>query len=353
MKSKFQNLKSKFKKFRLPVPRFILVSILALSILALVATAGSLTPSSSPASTFYTLSQIYNSIAGTFDSSSITASSSGSLIQSLKYLNDNLGWASSSTHIYNINSGNVGINSTSPTQKLDVVGNINVDEDSGYMVDGITILTASSSEFTLSVGEGAGAALIDGGIYNTFVGYQAGNVATASDGNTFVGYQAGKANTSGEYNLFSGYQAGFSNTTGAWAIANGYRALYLNTTGIGNIADGVQALYSNTTGDYNIANGTNTLYSNTIGTYNIAIGHETLKFGTIGSYNTALGYVAGSRASGSYNTLLGGYTGRYIRNSSYNTMVGYSSGGVTASTSEYNTLLGANTDVDAVTPPEE
>jgi len=35
-----------------------------------------------------------------------------------------------------VDQGNVGIGTTSPTEKLDVDGNINIDEDSAYLFDG-------------------------------------------------------------------------------------------------------------------------------------------------------------------------------------------------------------------------
>lgn len=59
--------------------------------------AGSLTPSASPGSTMRTLLEVYDSIASTtFDSSGISASQTGSLIQVLKFITANLPFASSS-----------------------------------------------------------------------------------------------------------------------------------------------------------------------------------------------------------------------------------------------------------------
>src|SRR3989344_5010471 len=77
--------------------------------------AGSLTPSASPAATMRTLQEIYDSIASTtFDSSSISASSTGSLIQHLKYITNNLFWASSTGNIYYNLGGRVGIGTSTP-----------------------------------------------------------------------------------------------------------------------------------------------------------------------------------------------------------------------------------------------
>ncbi|TSC90891.1 MAG: polymorphic outer membrane protein [Parcubacteria group bacterium Licking1014_17] len=113
--------------------------------------AGSLTPSSSPASTMYTLEQIYESIASTsYDSSAISASQNGSLLQILKYINSNLGWASSSSDIYNTNSGKVGIGTSMPLTKLEVEGTAsasNLFTSGGLQVGGTTSASRSYSRF--------------------------------------------------------------------------------------------------------------------------------------------------------------------------------------------------------------
>ncbi|HTP57033.1 MAG TPA: hypothetical protein VMJ72_02000, partial [Candidatus Paceibacterota bacterium] len=62
------------------------VSLASFGLLAVLATAGSLTPAAAPGSTMQTLAQVYNAVAGTFDSSGIASSSTGSLIQQLKYI---------------------------------------------------------------------------------------------------------------------------------------------------------------------------------------------------------------------------------------------------------------------------
>src|SRR3989344_913253 len=88
--------------------------------------AGNLTPSANPASTMYTLTQLYNSIAGTFDSSAITASSTGSIIEQLKYIANNLFWASSSGNIYlnPTSSISVGLGTHQPSSTLHVSGTV-------------------------------------------------------------------------------------------------------------------------------------------------------------------------------------------------------------------------------------
>jgi len=71
-----------------------LVVTLSLFLTVGIVRAGSLTPSGSPASTMRTLQEIYDSLAGTFDSTSVTATSTGSLVQILKYIVNNLDWVS-------------------------------------------------------------------------------------------------------------------------------------------------------------------------------------------------------------------------------------------------------------------
>ena len=129
-------------------------------------------------------------------------------------------------------SGNVGIGMISPSQALDVVGKISLN-DGGKSV---------------FVGEGAG--LNDDGSDNKNVG---------------IGYYSLRSNTTGSYNT-----------------ANGYASLFLNTTGSSNTANGYLSLYSNTTGSYNFGLGYNAgryiadgETGNATGTYNTFIGSDT------------------------------------------------------------------------------
>ncbi len=103
-------------------PRLLTVVAVSLFALVLGATAGSLTPSALPAATMYSLSNLYDAIASaTFDSSAIVANQNGSLLGNLKYIENQIAWASSSGDIWNLNSGNVGIGTSSPGGKLTIV----------------------------------------------------------------------------------------------------------------------------------------------------------------------------------------------------------------------------------------
>jgi len=147
-------------------------------------------------------------------------------------------WSDSGNDIYNTNSGNVGIGTSSPGAKLDVAGHI------------------------WQTGLG----------YSVFIGVDAG----ANDDLTY------------NSNVAIGYSALYRNTTGIWNTANGSYALYSNTTGDRNTAYGLQALYSNDSGHYNTAIGYNTLFGNQ-GNYNTALGYEAGDNIYTGSNNIIIG----------------------------------------------------------------
>jgi hypothetical protein len=228
-------------------------------------------------------------------------------------------WIISGNDMYSGVSGNVGIGTTNPTDKLDVVGNINSSES--YKLDGNTVLANTGSR-NIFVGEDAG--VINIGSDNSAVGYRALYSNTEGYANSAVGVEALHLNTEGYFNSAIGAAALNSNTTGHNNSAVGFLALVENTTGIYNSAIGTESLKSNTTGNDNSAIGVKALYSNTEGKYNSAIGSDALRSNTTGNYNTAVGARAGTQCTGNGNIFLGyraGYdeTGDnklYIANSS-------------------------------------
>ncbi len=166
--------------------------------------------------------------------------------------------------------GKVGIGTTTPGQKLDVAGSINIAADSAYMYNGANVI-----------------------------------IAQPARDNYFLG-NAGNLTTTGLRNTASGYQALYSITEGYNNVANGMEALKYNTTGHSNTAYGVYSLKYNTTGHSNTAYGGGTLFSNTTGIDNIAVGLFALQYNTIGSFNTVVGRTAlTSNISGNYNTAIG------------------------------------------------
>ena len=108
---------------------------------AFLASAGSLTPSAYPTSTMNTLEEIYNSVASTFDSSGLSANANGSVLQMLKYVNNNLFWASSTGGIYLSPNSNLSIGTSSSTGQLSIfndsfleASNINYDSSASLNV---------------------------------------------------------------------------------------------------------------------------------------------------------------------------------------------------------------------------
>jgi trimeric autotransporter adhesin len=128
----------------------------------------------------------------------------------------------------------------------------------------------------------------------------------SSAGPTFLGYQAGNVNTATNNSGF-GFQALLVNTTGFGNTAHGYYTLRSNTTGTYNVAMGHYALWKNTTASHNIGIGVNSLYDNTTGAGNVAVGSNSLTFNISGGTNAAIGYAAMySNLTGQWNAAAGG-----------------------------------------------
>jgi len=176
--------------------------------------------------------------------------------------------------------------------------------------------------------------------YSTFLGYQTGNSNTGYT-NTAIGFQALKNNTTGSHNIANGSFALYSNTKGSLNIAIGY-ALFDNITGSQNTAIGYNALYSNTTGRDNIAIGIQALVSNnssttTNGCQNTAVGNYALTSNTTGTNNTALGYGANVNSNNLNNATAIG-AGAYVGAS--NSLVLGSINGINGATASTNVGIG-------------
>ncbi|MCP4046603.1 MAG: hypothetical protein GY732_11520, partial [Gammaproteobacteria bacterium] len=246
-------------------------------------------------------------------------------------------------------TGNVGIGTIDPSNKLDVNGlirmrtgatdgSIPVSDANGVMTwtDPASILTATSNiiadndnntkiqveenpdddiirfdmagtEFfrmdngrlevmntggSVFIGEGAGASDDFSDNWNVAIGDVALFSNTIGRFNVANGYNALYTNTTGNGNVANGFKALYFNTTGFYNVANGFKALYYNTTGFHNVANGCWALNENNTGNYNVASGNLALNNNTTGSNNVANGHQALLANTTGSRNTAIGYQA-------------------------------------------------------------
>ncbi|MBI2443517.1 MAG: MerR family transcriptional regulator, partial [Candidatus Levybacteria bacterium] len=231
-------------------------------------------------------------------------------------------------------TGNIGIGTTSPTNRLQVLDLVGFDATSSGTFLGYRTGYANSA------------------VGSVFVGYEAGFRNTTNP-NTAVGYQALRANTTGSFNTANGYQSLYSNSTGSQNTALGYQSLYSNSTGNYNTALGYQSLLNNTTGANNTAR--DALVNNTTGANNTAFGYQSLRSNTTGANNTANGYDSlRSNSTGSNNVAFGyqaGYAGGGTisfanTTGSNNIFLGYNSGPYSATQRINMTAIGAFSVVD-------
>lgn len=189
--------------------------------------------------------------------------------------------------------GNVGIGTTTPLNKLDVAGSINIDKNASYKQNGQTILYASSTNYATFVGMGAGQSVVSSATGNTALGYEALFTATSSSDNTAIGYGALRVDTSTGRNTAVGALSLYLNTYGAENTAIGWQSLALNTTGSQNASLGAGSLGQNDDGSSNVAIGSYALADGTSPDSNVAVGANALKALTTGTGNVAVGYSAG------------------------------------------------------------
>jgi hypothetical protein len=244
-------------------------------------------------------------------------------------------------------TGNLGIGTTTPSQKLWVDG-------SGYFtgiltasgsisgtnivgtslsISGISTLGVTSTtnltsqqlnvsgvstfsnvvSFTnnnIRIGDVSTGSSITTGTHNFFAGAGAGAATTSGNDNVFFGRCAGCTNTTGNDNVFFGRCAGCANTTGKYNNFFGNAAGRCNTTGSTNNFLGQFSGYSNTSGSCNNFFGNNAGSSNTSGCHNNFFGQSAGSQNTIGNNNNFLGRCAGKyNTTGYENNFFGAYAG--------------------------------------------
>ncbi len=211
-------------------------------------------------------------------------------------------WATGTDNI-SYTAGNVGIGTTTPQAKLEIV-------NGDARINGITIGRGNGIGGDLNTAFGASALFANTtGSFNTATGFHTLFANSTGFGNVANGYNALASNNTGYYNVANGSSALESNTTGIYNVANGNNALFSNTQGAYNVANGSGAMYSNTIGLYNVGNGYNALFSNTTGNFNVANGSAALVSNTTGSGNVANGsYALNSNTTGSNNVAIGAST---------------------------------------------
>ncbi len=229
--------------------------------------------------------------------------------------------------------GSLGIGSTSPSTTLGVVG-------SGYFTTGLGVgklnTTANTVDVALGTNSVPGAYAINGTnvlmASTTLFSYYAlgaGNASTINTTNTGdlnvgIGYQSLLANTTGQYNTATGYQSLKANLGGSRNSGYGLQTLLSNTSGNRNSAFGAFNLYSNTTGSQNSAlGGEVALFSNTTGSENIAIGYRSMYNSISGNNNLAIGNDALFNSTASNNIAIGYHAGDALTTGSTNIVIGY------------------------------
>lgn len=171
--------------------------------------------------------------------------------------------------LYLKSNGNVGIGTTAPGSKLDVVGNINTSTQ--YNIGGNRVLSIAGSNNAF-VGVASGFNNNTGG-FNSFFGTRSGFNNTTGPGNSFFGWSAGEANITGTQNSFFGLRAGLRNT-GSFNNFFGANAGQENTTGEENAFFGGNAGFNNTTGQSNSFFGGAAGSNSKTGNRNIVIGYS-------------------------------------------------------------------------------
>lgn len=184
-------------------------------------------------------------------------------------------------------SGKVGIGTTSPSQKLHVVGSMYLADSAA---DGNTLIGSGWSSLT--------------GKNNTAVGYQALESLTTNSYNTAVGYQAQK-NFTGQQSVAVGFRAG-QNATGSHTCV-GYAAgqsisggTYVgHTAGSGSAVDstvvGKESYRNVSSGGSDVIVGHQVMWSDKTSkntASNISIGNAAQYFAGTDSYNVAIGETA-------------------------------------------------------------
>ncbi len=215
--------------------------------------------------------------------------------------------------------GNIGIGTTTPSEKLTIAGNLALasSSDKIYIAGTQMMYLPDQTVFpgSMFIGNGGGNLSITDPVLdgrdNTAVGIGALTSVTRGRENTAIGAGSLAANTSGFANTAIGRQALNSNTTGRHSVAIGHASLLANTTGQFNTAIGSSALQKNTTGSYNFALGSNASFYNTTGSYNFALGTGALQSNSGGSYNVAIGSEALFANKGSNSVALGYQAGKH------------------------------------------
>ena len=250
------------------------------------------------------------------------ASGNGTWVNPITLSNGN--WTTSGTNQYSALSGNVGIGTSLPSEKLEISGKtkttnlqVTTGATNGYVLQSDISGNASwvnPSSLTITesdpqvasttsnyVSKWNGTALVDGIIYDNgnniglgttspssklhvvgsqtldggrlefsntgnsiFIGTNTGlNDDLTNNNNVFIGYESGKSSTTGNQNTYVGGASGNANVSGGSNATLGFKSLYTNTSGAANTIIGAYSGYNNLTGNRNVFLGYNAGYNET------------------------------------------------------------------------------------------
>ncbi|CAM3331017.1 Tail fiber domain-containing protein [Flavobacterium longum] len=239
---------------------------------------------------------------------------------------------------------NVGIGTTTPADRLHVVGNIRMvdgNQASGRVLTSDANGTAtwqnvSANAWGINGNAGTSSATnFIGTIDNQDVIFKRNNVLSGRLGNnsTSFGVDALSGAMLNDNTAF-GFNALRVNSVGN-NTAFGSRALQANTVGTDNVSVGHLALSSNSIGSNNTALGKSALGNSTAAANNVAIGHSALNTSLFSSQSTGVGYLT-DVGNNSNSTAIGA---RAMATTS-NVMVLGSIAGVNGATSSVNVGIG-------------
>ncbi len=217
------------------------------------------------------------------------------------------------TYVRIINTGDVGVGTTSPGSKLHVQGNVSASSFTGSLLGNATTSTSSSYAATSSVASAntlTGTTLASNVVNSSLTSVGTLTGLTVSADATINSVTVGRGSGNSNLNTVVGNASLNVNTTGLYNTAIGFQTLQSNTVGSGNTALGYVTMNANLSGSFNTAIGRAALYVNTTGSNNTGIGHFALFNNTSGSNNIAIGNGAGqSLTTGNNNTIIGSING--------------------------------------------
>jgi hypothetical protein len=237
------------------------------------------------------------------------------------------------------NGGKVGIGTTSPSEKLHVVGNTKI--------EGVVIVNSVNSSIYIG-NSSTGQSSTSTGDRNVVIGPSAFTSNTSARYNTAVGHSAMQYTTTGDFNSVLGNQALRDNIDGSFNVAVGSQSLAFNTNSSNNTAVGYRALYQaqsrSNTGIGKEALGS--LQSSTSSNDNTGIGQGVLNKITSGQRNVGVGHAAGQKYGGGNNNVvtandsvfIGAYSDAGGDNQTNQIVIGYNAIGLGSNTA----VLGNN-----------